>query len=128
MSDDGVLSVASGEDDESESGDEEKEHESQEQVGALVGALELLPDEHAPDGGDHRCSLAEGVGDGGSGFPGGDVAAGRAETPDGASEDAHHVGGEGAFEVLAVAYGLTDEGTAHGDGVEDEVAQQHADG
>ena len=72
-------------------------------------------------------ALSERVGDGGPGLAGGDVAEGRSETPDGAAQHAHKVRGQRAAEVLAVADGRSDEGTAHGVGVEGEVAQQHAD-
>ncbi len=44
-----------------QSGREEHEHQRQQAAGASVGTAELLPDEYAPNGGDHRRALTQSV-------------------------------------------------------------------
>ena len=53
------LILHSGYDNAGQTGKEEAEHKGKEAVDTLAGALELLPDEYAPDGGNHRCALAQ---------------------------------------------------------------------
>ena len=61
------ISVA-GDNDGCKAGDKEAEHGDKQAVDAFLRALELLPDEHAPDCGDHGSALPECVGHGGTGL------------------------------------------------------------
>ena len=53
--------VTSREDNQSQARDKEQEHHAEQHIGLAVTALELLPDEYAPDGGNHRSTLPQSV-------------------------------------------------------------------
>ena len=72
--------------------------------------------------------LTEGIGHGRACLAGGDVAECCAEPPYSSAEHAAEMGGEGTFEVGRIAHRSAGEGETHGQGVEHEVAEQHADG
>lgn len=64
--------LRAGFDDDAKADEEEHEHSEIKNVGFLGCAFEFFPDQDAPESGDKRRALAESVGDGGSGFAGGD--------------------------------------------------------
>lgn len=53
--------VTSREDNQSQARDKEQEHHAEQYIGLAVTALELLPDEYTPDGGNHRSTLPQSV-------------------------------------------------------------------
>lgn len=67
-----VRFLCAGFDDDAEADQEEHEHGEVKDVGFLGSAFEFFPDQDAPESGNEGRALAETVGDGGSGFAGGD--------------------------------------------------------
>ncbi len=111
--------------------DEGYEHKEEQQADGSVGALKLLPDKDAPQGGYHRRALAQGIADGRAEvglFAGAYIAQHGAKTPDATAEDAHKVGGGTTGEILSVGDGLTGDGATHENGIKHKIAQEGSQG
>lgn len=113
-------------DDESQTEQEEEEHEAEQAVDGRRGTTELLPHKDAPQGSDHRSALTQGVGDGRTCLTRSDVAETRTQTPDATAQHTRSVRGDATSEVCAIANRFAHEGETHSQCVEHEVARQHA--
>ena len=123
----GTAVLVARSNDDCETCNEKAEHKRKQPVHLFVGAFELLPDEHAPDCGNHGSALAESIADSRTCLAGSDVTESGTETPDGSAEHAYEVGFGITVEILPVRYRLADEGLLHDNGVDDEVAEEHSE-
>src|SRR6266852_2234535 len=105
-----------------------KEHEGEIRLGLTVGAAKFLPDQHAPEGSDHRRRLSDRVGNGDSGEFGCDEVEDCAEAPDAAAHESEHMTCGGPAKKIPEMNWLTDERFLHEINIPYEAGKQCAQG
>src|SRR5580658_962344 len=103
-------------------------HRGDQTRGTSGRGAEFLPDENAPQGGDHGRALAQAVGNGEAGATRGDDVERHANAPDESTQDAGKVRADAASEIIRVGDGRSYERLPHKECVDDEVAEEDADG
>ena len=78
----------------------EDEHQAEKSLRAFIGTGKFLPDENAPERGDHRCGLADRIRNRDAGEIGSDQVEHRAGGPDRAAEQTQHMTVHGAAEEI----------------------------
>src|SRR5260370_30125698 len=106
----------------------EGKHERQIRPGRAVGAGEFLPHQNAPERGNHRRRLADGVRDRHADKAGRDEVEVSAQAPDDAAENAEHVVASAGASKSGERNRLADERTLHEIDIYEEAADECAQG
>src|SRR5215472_2513996 len=99
-------------------------HGANQRVRALGRAAKFLPDEDAPEGGDHRRALAESIGNRKARAARGDDVEGHANAPNQPAQDAGEVRPQTALEIVREGNRRADERLLHDEGAQNEIAQE----
>src|SRR5216683_3548296 len=115
-----------GEGDEENRQEVKKEHKGEIGFGLAVGAAKFLPDQHAPEGSDHRRRLSDRVGNGDAGKSRGDEIEDSAQAPNAAAQKSEQVACCSPAKEIAEMNRLTDKRLLHEINVPEEAGKQCA--